>query len=86
MPDIGRRSLPYCCSRPFERNLNNQLRQGQKKAMSPLGVGGPRLKGEDSMQEDSPWKNRRFALSVSTIIDVDVVTLFEGQAGVSVAC
>jgi hypothetical protein len=36
--------------------------QVKKKAMSPLGVGGPRLKGEDSMQEDLPWTKRRFAL------------------------
>ena len=27
MPDIGRRSLPYGCSKPFERSLNSQLRQ-----------------------------------------------------------
>ena len=35
MPDIGRRSLPYGCSKPFERSLNSQLRQSLEERGLP---------------------------------------------------
>jgi len=33
VPDIGRRSLPYGCSRPFERSLNSQPASCIKSAL-----------------------------------------------------
>jgi len=35
VPDIGRRSLPHGCSKPFERSLNSQLRQSLKERGLP---------------------------------------------------